>query len=68
MLSAVLSLTVLDEIMKETTKDNRTGIRWMLTIATQLEDLHFAEDIALHQVQELSELAFKMKIKKRQSR
>ena len=36
---------VLDWIMKETTKDNQTGIRWTLT--TQLEDLNFADDICL---------------------
>ena len=45
MLSPLLFLTVLDWIMKETIKDNRTGIRWTLT--TQLEDLDFADDICL---------------------
>ena len=45
MLSPLLFLTLLDWIMKETTKDNRIGIRW--TLKTQLEDLDFAEDICL---------------------
>ena len=37
--------SVLDWIMKETRKDNRTGISWRLT--TQLEDIDFADDICL---------------------
>ena len=45
MLALLLFLTVLDWIVKETTKDNQIGIRLMLT--TQLQDLDFADDICL---------------------
>ena len=36
---------MIDWIMKKVTKDNKNGIRWRIT--SKLEDLDFADDIAL---------------------
>ena len=44
-MSGFLFLLALDWIMKRTTADKRRGIRWNFT--TVLEDLEFADDIAL---------------------
>ena len=44
-MSGFLFLLVLDFVMRKTTKDKDTGLRWKL--ATKLEDLDFADDIAL---------------------
>lgn len=44
-MSGFLFLLVIDWMMRETTKDNNTGIRWQMT--SKLEDLDFADDIAL---------------------
>ena len=44
-LSGFLFLPVIDWIMKKVTKDNKNGIRWRIT--SKLEDLDFADDIAL---------------------
>ena len=44
-MSGFLLLLALDWIMRKTTADKRRGIRWNLT--TVLEDLDFADDIAL---------------------
>lgn len=44
-MSGFLFLLILDYVMRKTTKDKDTGIRWKLT--TKLEDLDFADDIAL---------------------
>ena len=44
-ISGFLFLLVLDFVMRKTTKDKDTGLRWKLT--TKLEDLDFADDIAL---------------------
>ena len=44
-MSAFLFLLVLDFVMRKTTKDKHTGLRWKLII--KLEDLDFADDIAL---------------------
>ena len=45
MLSPMIFLVVVDWIMKETTKNNNTGIQW--TFTQFLEDLDFADDICL---------------------
>ena len=45
MLSPMIFLIVVDWIMRESTKDNNTGIRWTLT--SYLEDLDFADDLCL---------------------
>ena len=44
-MSGFLFLLVIDWIMKATTNNSNTGIRWNLT--TKLEDLDYADDIAL---------------------
>ena len=44
-MSGFLFLLAIDYVMKQTTKDQETGIRWKFT--TKLEDLDFADDIAL---------------------
>ena len=44
-MSGFIFLLVLDFVMRKTTKDKDTGLRWKLT--TKLEDLDFADDIAL---------------------
>ena len=44
-MSGFLFLLVIDLVMKKTAKDNNTGIRWRMM--SQLEDLDFADDIAL---------------------
>ena len=45
LLSPFLFLLAVDWIMKETTKGERNGIQW--TMWEQLDDLDFADDIAL---------------------
>ena len=45
LLSPFLFILALDWIMKESTRGNRNGIQW--TLWTQLDDLDFADDIAL---------------------
>ena len=45
MMSGFLFIVAVDWIMRSTTKGKRTGIRWKFT--TQLEDLDYADDIAL---------------------
>ena len=45
MLSPMIFLMVVDWIMRESTKNNSTGIRWTLT--SFLEDLDFADDLCL---------------------
>jgi len=45
LLSPFLFLLVIDWIMKTTTTDRNNGIQW--TLATQLDDLDFADDLAL---------------------
>ena len=45
MLSPMIFLIVVDWIMRETTKDSNTGIKWTLT--SYLEDLDFADDLCL---------------------
>ena len=48
LLSPFLFLLAIDWIMKETTSLGRNGIRWMLMGSrTQLNDLDFADDLAL---------------------
>ncbi|KAK2159897.1 hypothetical protein NP493_1681g00012 [Ridgeia piscesae] len=59
LLSPFLFLLAIDWIMKKTTKYRRNGIQW--TPWSQLEDLHFADDLALlshshQQMQEKTEL------------
>ena len=44
-MSGFLFLLVLDFVMRKTTKDKDTRLRWKLT--TKLKDLDFADDIAL---------------------
>ncbi|PIK45536.1 hypothetical protein BSL78_17607 [Apostichopus japonicus] len=44
-MSGFLFLLVIDWMMRETTKDNNTWIRWQMT--SKLEDLDFADDVAL---------------------
>ena len=44
-LSGFLFLLVIDWIMREVTSDNKNGLRWKMT--SKLEDLDFADDIAL---------------------
>ena len=55
LLSPLLFLLVVDWIMKETNEERRNGIQW--TPWRQLDDLDFADDIALlphtgHQMQD----------------
>ncbi|CAH1253046.1 Hypp1070 [Branchiostoma lanceolatum] len=45
LLSPLLFITALDWVMRETTKEGRTGIQWTLT--NMLDDLDFADDLAL---------------------
>ena len=45
MLSPFLFLLAVDWIMKQVTLEGRTGIQWTLT--SHLEDLDFADDLAL---------------------
>ena len=45
MLSPMIFLIVIDWIMRKTTSGNNTGIQW--TFAKKLEDLDFADDVAL---------------------
>ena len=45
MLSPMIFLMVVDWIMRESTKDSRTGIKWNLI--SYLEDLDFADDLCL---------------------
>ena len=45
LLSPFLFLLVIDWIMKITTTDRNNGIQW--TLWTQLDDLDFADDLAL---------------------
>ena len=45
LLSPFLFILVIDWVMKTATKEKRNGIQW--TILTQLDDLDFAEDLAL---------------------
>ncbi|XP_071141985.1 uncharacterized protein [Mytilus edulis] len=45
MMSRLLFLLAIDYVMKQTIKDHETGIRWKFT--TKLEDLYFADDLAL---------------------
>lgn len=59
LLSPFLFLLCMDWIMKQTTHNKKTGIQWSLT--EQLEDLDFADDIALlshnhQQMQDKSQL------------
>ena len=44
-MSGFLFLLVIDWVMRETTRNNSTGIRWQMM--SKLEDLDFADDIAL---------------------
>jgi len=44
-MSGFLFLLVVDWVMRNTLQDGNTGIRWKFT--TKLEDLDFADDIAL---------------------
>mgnify|MGYP002637338025 FL=1 len=44
-MSGFLFLLAIDYVMKQTIKDHETGIRWKFT--TKLEDLDFADDLAL---------------------
>ena len=55
LLSPFLFLTVIDWIMKTTTAQRRNGIQWTLT--TQLDNLDFADDLALlsHSRQQMQE-------------
>ena len=55
LLSPFLSLLCIDWTMKQTTHNKNTGIQWSLT--EQLEDLDFADDIALlsHSHQQMRE-------------
>ena len=43
-MSGFLFLLAIDYVMKQTIKDNKTGIRRKFT--TKLEDLNFADDLA----------------------
>ena len=54
-MSPFLFLLVIDWIMKICTKQRRNGIQW--TLNTQLEDLDFADDLALlsHSHQQMQE-------------
>ena len=45
LLSPFLFILVIDWVMKTTTKEKRNGIQW--TMLTQLDDLDFADDLAL---------------------
>jgi len=56
-LSPFLFLLVIDWVMKICTKQRKNGIQW--TINTQLEDLDFADDLALlsHSHQQMQEKA-----------
>ncbi|XP_078617289.1 uncharacterized protein LOC144885281 [Branchiostoma floridae x Branchiostoma japonicum] len=55
LLSPLLFITALDWVMRETTKDGRTGIQWTLT--DMLDDLDFADDLALlcHTISQMRE-------------
>lgn len=55
LLSPFLFLLCIDWVMKETINNRRTGIQWSLT--EQLEDLDFADDLALlaHTHQQMQE-------------
>ena len=55
LLSPFLFLMAIDWVMKVSTKDKRNGIQW--TLWTQLDDLDFADDIALlsHNHQQMQE-------------
>eukprot|EP00058_Branchiostoma_floridae_P024957 XP_002610447.1 hypothetical protein BRAFLDRAFT_85586 [Branchiostoma floridae] len=55
LLSPLLFITALDWVMRETTKDARTGIQWTLT--DMLDDLDFADDLALlcHTISQMRE-------------
>ena len=55
MLSPFLFLLTIDWIMKATTETKRRGIQW--TLWSQLEDLDFADDLALlsHSHQQMNE-------------
>ena len=44
-MSALLFILVVDWVMRNTLKEGNTGIRWKFT--TKLEDLDFADDVAL---------------------
>ena len=44
-MSGFLFLLVIDWVMRRTIEERRTGIRWQL--AKKLEDLDFADDVAL---------------------
>ena len=44
-MSGFLFLLVIDWVMQKTTEGKRTGIRWNFT--TMLDDLNFADDLAL---------------------
>ena len=44
-MSVLLFLLVVDWVMRNTLQEGNTGIRWKFT--TKLEDLDFADDIAL---------------------
>ena len=44
-MSAILFNVAIDWVMRRTTSDKRRGIRWKIN--TILEDLYFADDIAL---------------------
>ena len=44
-MSAFLFLLVVDSVMRETTRDGNTGIRWKFS--GFLEDLDFADDLSL---------------------
>ncbi|XP_078603943.1 uncharacterized protein LOC144877771 [Branchiostoma floridae x Branchiostoma japonicum] len=60
LLSPLLFITALDWVMRETTKDGRTGIQWTLT--NMLDDLDFADDLALlsHSIRQMREKAQKL--------
>lgn len=60
LLSPFLFLLCIDWVMKETTSNRRTGIQWSLT--EQLEDLDFADDLALlaHTHQQMQEKSGKL--------
>lgn len=47
LLSPLIFLIVLDEVLAETLDGQRTGVQWLLRSNEHLEDLDFADDIAL---------------------
>ncbi|XP_073670704.1 uncharacterized protein [Paramisgurnus dabryanus] len=55
LLSPLLFITALDWVMRETTKEGRTGIQW--TLRDMLDDLDFADDLALlsHSISQMKE-------------